>query len=285
MPSTCDEVPDSVLAGAWNDNLREPYGFTGSRAFYDLRRERGIVPTARRGRRPSWESLGTSRSAIDRAEAEGTISDRTGRRYRQVATTRKRSKAGKLDEKRGRLCQLYRIVRSDLNDFIARLLVTYCVLREFLRQGLDPLRLNVRWTNVLYTVADFTRLARVQNGLVQRSPSMHSALFGRDGCVDDTLHMHNVFMRDDAWYKSLVKLVEKWTSWGIFPDVIVQLVSFASTFNSSDTICALDRLAGSGMSSEDAWHGRCVDTGGARHFGAAPRVFCTSRGPPHFASL
>jgi len=45
------------------------------------------------------------------------------------------------------------------------------------------------------------------------------------------MHRHNVYMQHDAWFVDLNRLVGKWLRWGVNRHVVVQLISFACTFN------------------------------------------------------
>ena len=109
---------------------------------------------------------------------------------------------------------------------------------------MDPLRCKVEWKGSHFLdVATFRRLVTTTNSLVKRSPSIHQGLFGKEGGNDDdTLHMHNVFTKDDAWHVRLASQMRRWTEWGLSRGTQTQLVSFASTFNSGDVMGALESV-------------------------------------------
>eukprot|EP00959_Pyramimonas_sp_CCMP1952_P472885 9500789-Pyramimonas_sp.AAC.1 len=86
-------------------------------------------------------------------------------------------------------------------------MVSWAFLREFARLGIDPLQHVISWESRSLSPAMFLRLISTRNQFRHDAPSFHQAVFGRNGDLALSMHSHNWFHTDDAWFKSVGSLV------------------------------------------------------------------------------
>ena len=72
--------------------------------------------------------------------------------------------------------------------------------------GMSDSILDIELQGATLTTKEFRNLIAVHNEVPTRKPSIMGTYIGN---AEDTLHRHNVFMTDDAWYQVVSKLVTK----------------------------------------------------------------------------
>ena len=116
------EIPDDVFRTAWDETYRSKHGIPGPKAFYRIKRERGIKCTLRRGPAPAWQEHGSTRRALTNAVEAGDIAPRTGRKWLKLVQNRAHDRESALPQKRSRLCTIYSVRLRDWDGLLPILL-------------------------------------------------------------------------------------------------------------------------------------------------------------------
>lgn len=231
--SRWQHLPDSIFAVAWTEAVRDEWKIP-CKAFYMVRKHRGIASITNRGAPSKVMTITPTRKGLAKALANGEIKDSTYKNCRKLLPGKLAGHSGgERQSKRGKLRVLYNVTLGGMNVFLAQFLASMAFAREFARVRIDPLQRQIRWHSASFTVKDFQRILSAVNFMAKGRPSMYKAIFGGP---HESLHCHNWWLQDDAWFRTLRDLTGKWISWSVSAATIVQLISFACVFNGKDVL-------------------------------------------------